>query len=121
MTSVRLSAYPTKFIVASTTSHMITSTIFCDWCAALSAVSDEQVTSNGAVKLINYTLGVVPCFAALKAGVFLALSACYTALAQAAWSAHKAVAVRGRTPFQVAIFTHKDILINGLKLFELLR
>ena len=106
MTSVWLSADPAEFIVASTASHVITSTIFRDWCAALSAVSDKQVTSNGAVKLFNYTLGVVPCFAALKAGIFLALSARHTALAHAAWSAHEAITVGGRAPFKVAVFTH---------------
>ena len=106
MTSVWLSADPTEFIVASAACHVITCAILCDWCAALSAVSDEQVTSNGTVKLFNYTLGVVPCFAALKASIFLALSARHTALAHAAWSAHEAIAVGGRAPFQVAAFSH---------------
>ena len=63
----------------------------------------------------------MPWFAALEAGVFLALRARHAALAHTTRSADEAVAVGRGAPLQAAVFTHKDILIDGLELLEVLR
>lgn len=57
----------------------------------------------------------MPRLAALKACVFLARGTGRLTLAHAAGAANKSIAVRRRAPFQAAVFTDQDVLIDSLE------